>query len=101
MRCISRLSVEYFQVQVSFTVAGSPVDPTGDTVQMAFMRGEAVPGSGDWTGAEWESADGTYYAQILVGPGALVLSPGYWSSYVKVTDHPEIPVLPGPQLSIT
>ena len=103
MITLSRLSTEYVQVQVSFTVAGAPVSPTGDTVVMAFTKGGAIPGNSDWHPAVWEVTGATYYAQCLVGPanGGIVLAPGIWSVWVRVTDSPEVPVRSPAQLQIT
>lgn len=99
---LDRLSTEYVPVQVSATIDGSSYDPTADKVQMAFMRGTAKPGSGDWNLARWETAGGTYLAECLVGPaGGIVLAPGLWSIWVQVTDSPEVPVRSPAQLSIT
>jgi hypothetical protein len=99
---LSRLSTEYVQVQVSFTVAGVSTSPTGDQVQMAFMKGGAIPGNSDWHSAVWEAAGSTYYAQCLVGPASgVVLAPGTYSVWLKVTDSPEVPVRSPAQLTIT
>jgi hypothetical protein len=99
---ISRLSTEYVQVQVTFTVSGAQVNPTGDTVQMAFTHGGALPGVSDWHTASWETAGTVHYAQCLVGPsGGVVLAPGTWNVWLKVTDSPEVPVRSPAQLQIT
>jgi hypothetical protein len=102
----SRLSTKFVQVKVGFTVAGVPQNPTGDVVQMAFMDGGAIPVSGDWQTASWETVgagiSAVYYAECLVGPaGGVVLPPGVWTVYVRVTDNPEVPAEPAAQLTIT
>ena len=103
MITLSRLSTEFVQIAVAATVNGAPVNPTGDTVQMAFTKDGAIPGSGDWHGASWETAGITYYAQCLVGPvnGGVVLTPGTYSIWLKVVDNPEVPVRSPTQLKIT
>lgn len=92
---ISTASVEYVRVAVSATASGSAVNPTGDTVQMAFIDGTATPASGDWKTASWETDTGTepdtYYARCLVG-SAVTLTAGTYSVWVKVADSPETPV---------
>jgi len=80
------------------------VDPTSDTVQMAFVNGE--PTSGDWKTATWEADSSTnpttYYARCLVGPGGTVtLSDGDYQVWVKITDSPEVPVLKAGRLVVT
>lgn len=92
---LSMLSLEYVRVRVSATVAGSPVNPTGDPVQMAFITPGAVPGPGDWNTAGWDTAPtgGVYTAQCLIGPGGTITLPaGVYAVWVKITDNPEIPV---------
>lgn len=90
---ISVLSREYVKVAVSATEAGSAVDPTNDTVQMAFPVLGTDPISGDWKAATWETVGTTYYARCLVGPGGTVtLAAGSYNVWVKVTDNPEAPV---------
>jgi hypothetical protein len=99
---LSRLSTEYVLVQVSFTVSGAAVSPTGDTVQMAFTHGGALPASGDWHSASWETAGTQYYARCLVGPASgVILAPGTYAVWVKITDSPEVPVRSPAQLAIT
>jgi len=95
-------SREYVPVPVSAMVAGVPYDPTGDTVQMAFVAGFGEPASGDWKAAVWDSAGGgRYFAQCLIGPGGtVVLAPGVWNVWVKITDSPEVPVRLSGQIEI-
>ena len=72
---LSSLSTEYIRIEVSATESGAAVDPTGDTVEFAFMtNAEDEPSS--WDTGEWETdpAGPTYYARILVGPSGKVLS---------------------------
>jgi hypothetical protein len=100
----SRLSTEFVQVDVGVTTeAGTPGDPSGDVVQMAFARPGALPADGDWHTAAWVSTSAGWAAQVLVGPqnGGIVLAPGPWVRFVKVTDSPEIPVRSVPGLTIS
>lgn len=95
---ISALSLEYVRVRVSATNAGAAVDPTGDTVVMAFTAEGVAPVSGDWKTASWETDATTttdsYYARCLVGPsGTVTLTAGAYDVWVKVTDSPETPVM--------
>jgi hypothetical protein len=101
------LSRQYIGVPVkATTLAGAAYNPTGDTVQMAFMpTATSVPQSSDWQTAVWAAVTGNliypYAAYCLVGPGGTI-NPGVGSYYVylKVTDNPEIPVLVVGQLDI-
>lgn len=92
---ISAASVEYVRVPVSATASGAAVDPTADTVQMAFIATAAAPGVSDWKTASWETdattTPDTYYARCLVG-SAVTLTAGTYTVWVKVTDSPETPV---------
>lgn len=103
---ISSLSKEYIRVPVFATEAGAVVNPTGDTVTMAFTTSGADPVGGDYKTASWE-ADATavpaiYYARCVVGPGgAAVLTAGRYTVWVKLTDSPEVPVKRVGELVVT
>ena len=91
---ISSLSVEDVRVRVSATKNGAAVNPTSDTVQMAFKQVNAEPSGGDWKTATWETdsttTPPTYYAKCLVGPAATVtLADGEFAIWVRVVDSPE------------
>lgn len=91
---ISSLSREYVRCPISATEAGVTVNPSVDTVVMAFTLDGAEPAAADWKAATWETAGTTYYARCLVGPGGTVVLPdGVYTVWVKVTDNPEVPVL--------
>jgi hypothetical protein len=92
----SPLSTEYIRVPVAASVAGTAINPTSDTVQIAVVPTGSVPATGDWNAATWETdavADpDIYYARLLVGPppGVVGLSAGnIYDVYVKVFDNPE------------
>ena len=71
------------------------MNPTGDTVQMAFLAvpPPAQPGSGDWKTASWQSLVAPYIILCLVGPGgAITLTAGQWYTWVKISASPEIVV---------
>jgi hypothetical protein len=86
------LSTEYVKVAVSAVVNGAVINPTTDTVQMAFPVRGVVPVSGDWKASSWETISGIYYARCLVGPvGVVQLAAGIFDCWVKVTDSPEVP----------
>lgn len=73
------------------------INPTGDTVQMAFVAAGTLPGGGDWNNADWQTpdpGDRTFTARCMIGPGAVELAPGIYHVFVKVTDNPETPVIP-------
>jgi hypothetical protein len=95
----SVLDTRYVAIPVSATgTTGLPIDPTGDTVQFAFMPTPpgTSPGNGDWRAGSWAStSSGGYLAQCLVGPanGGVALATGTYQIWLKVTDSPEIPVV--------
>ncbi len=97
MLTISALSTEYVRVSVAASISGSDIDPTGDTVQMAFVVPDTFPASGDWKTASWET-DATqippiHYVRALVGPsGVIDLTAAVWDVFVKVQDNPETPL---------
>lgn len=97
---ISAASTEYVKVAVFATKAGQVINPTSDTVQMAFTN--APPQVGDWKAASWETAAPSYLARCLVGPsGTITLAPGTYDVWVKVTDIPEVPVKNAGRLDVT
>lgn len=98
------LSLQYVTFAVLPTSFGGAINPTGDTVQFAFTLGGANPST--WYAGTWASTtpltSGAYLAQCLVGPGGTVaLTRGSYSCWIKITDNPEIPVIPAGQLQIT
>lgn len=95
---ISTASLQYVLVDISAEAAGAAVNPTSDTVQMAFLTSDSAPSVGDWKTASWETDAGTdpdtYSARCLVGTGgAVALSAGTYNVWVKISDSPETPVL--------
>ena len=104
---ISQLSLQYVGIPVrAVTLAGASFNPTADTVQMAFMAtATQVPQSSDWKTAVWATVTGNllypYAAYCLVGPGGTI-NPGIgtYVIFLKVTDSPEVPVIPVGYLEI-
>ncbi len=99
---ISQLASSTQYVPVIVTAMGG--DPTADVVAMAFTTG-TDPQPSDWQSASWDTSSALgsnqYLAQCLVGPaGAIQLAVGQYAIWVKVTDNPEIPILPAGQLGI-
>lgn len=94
---ISSQSVEYVLVDVGVKVGGVSIDPTADTVQMAFVAPGTAPSSGDWKSASWEitvgsfGASNTYAIKCLVGPspGTVQLAAGGYATFVRINDNPE------------
>ncbi len=94
---VPAISLEYVRIPVTAMVGGQSINPTSDTVQMAFLpTSTAQPASGDWKTASWDPAPttgGKYLAQCLIGPGGTVtLTAATWWIWVKVTDNPEVPI---------
>lgn len=99
---IASASLQYVRAPVAATVNGAAFNPTVDTVQMAFTSTFREPVLADFNAGSWETAGSTYYARCLVGPGgAVALAAGVWFVWVKITDSPEIPVLPAGTLTVT
>ena len=103
---ISSLSTQYVQVPVRVWSQGVPYNPTGLTVQMAFVSGWSGPTDDDWNTASWASTstvNGFYLAQCLVGPGsgAVDLAVGTWNVWTLVEGDPEEPVQVSGTLTIT
>lgn len=99
----SSLATMQVQVPITARVNGDlSYDPTGDAVQMAFIIGAAKPAAADWHAGTWTTDPGPeYLAQCLVGPnGGVVLDPGTYQIWVKITDNPEQPVIQAGQLVI-
>lgn len=92
---ISVLSSEYVLVTIQFVdpVTGNQVDPTGDSVALAFTSSVADPVSGDWVAASWRVGGPPYVAQTLVGPAGKQLTKGGWRVWAKIVSNPELPVL--------
>lgn len=109
MLTISSLTREYVRVSVAARENGVAVNPTGDTVQLAFVTPGTEPGSSDWRAAVWEvdatTSPATYYARCLVsgtgGGGTAELAEGTYAVWLKLTDTPEIPVREVGRLTIT
>jgi hypothetical protein len=94
---ISVTSLEWIRVRVQAKDNGLTVDPTADTVTMAFKT-SGDPSGGDFKTASWETdantLPDTYYARCLVGPGgAATLTAGTYRVWVKIIDTPETPIL--------
>ncbi len=102
---ISSLSTQYVLQPVRAWSQGQPYNPTGLTVQMAFISGWAKPTSLEWNTASWAwttTVNGYYTAQCLVGPdGGVDLAVGTYNIWVQVTGSPEVPVAPTGTLTIT
>lgn len=101
---IASSSTEYVNVPVQVTEAGSPYNPTADPVYMAFIAGPVQPTLSQFnTGSFVTTVQGTYYARCLVGPSnsGVILAPGLYTIWVKITDSPEIPIRPAGTLQIT
>lgn len=99
---LSTASTQTVLVPVTATILGAPYDPTGDAVALAFLANGVTPSSGDWHAATWQTFGGANYAACLVGPanGGVVLAMGTWTTWVRVTDNPEVPVMQAGYLNV-
>jgi hypothetical protein len=92
------LSTEFVRVSIGAVEDGLTIDPTLDSLEMAFPVTGVSPVSGDWKSASWETdvstSPVTYFARALVGPtGVVTLTEGLlYDVYVRITDSPEIVV---------
>lgn len=89
----SASSTTYVRAKVKATVAGVAVNPTSDTVSMAFLA-SGSPGASDWKAASWDTDSSTspptYRAQCLIGPsGVITLTAGLYTVWVRIQDSPE------------
>ena len=83
-------------------------DPTGDTVEMAFLAEpptEASPEEADWNPATWVTITAPepdqYKASCLVGPGQVELDAGTWYVWVRVTTSGGTPVKHSGRIQVT
>jgi hypothetical protein len=103
----SHLALKNIYLPVTATLLGLPYNPTGDTVQFAFMPTPTqVPQPSDLVAGAWETWTTDvlypYRAKCLVGPGGTIsLGIGTYIVYVKITDNPEVPFDPVGQLQIS
>lgn len=91
---IQSSSSEFFRVLVTATDSSGSINPTGDTVDFAFISGTDEPTSSTtWSAGSWESTSSPYVARILIGGTGTVLSVGTYGAWIKITDNPEVPIL--------
>jgi hypothetical protein len=64
-------------------------DPTGLPVHVAFTTDRTAPADDEWKVAAWRSAT---EAKILLGEGGVVLEPGWYYLWVRVTGDVEKPM---------
>lgn len=99
----SSLSLEYIRVPVSVKESGAPIDPTSDSVALAFPVEGEQPSL--WNPGTWETdattIPTTYLARVLVGPnGDIELTSGLYDVWVRITDNPEVPARKAGNLQI-
>lgn len=96
---IASVSTEYVRVTITET-GGQSID--AGSVQLALVSGNTDPADTDWHPAEWEGpAASTRTARLLIGPGQVELTPGYYRVWYQFTDTPEIPIRPAGGITIT
>jgi hypothetical protein len=98
MATMSRLSTEYIWHRIT-TVQ----DLTGSSVAVAFMPDPpaGLPTQADWNAGELVQEGTQWWARVLVGPEGIVLTPGTYQTWVRITDMPEIPVRNSGTVTIT
>lgn len=97
-RYLDRDSVSTIGVQIQHhDFTGEPLNPTSYTVTVAIRPEGMRPASGDFKAAVWfTGTDGTYWAQLNVGPGSTVgtLSAGQrYKAHAKVAAGTETPIV--------
>lgn len=99
---LSSASTQDVFVPVTAGINGVAYDPTADPVSLAFLPNGVTPSIGDWHNATWQTLGGVNNAVCLVGPanGGVVLATGTWTTWVKISDDPEVPVLQAGYLNI-
>lgn len=66
---------------------GGIYDPSGATVEMAFLADWVNPTTPDWHAGTWAvGLTGLHVAQINPGPGGLALAVGTYYVWVRITD---------------
>lgn len=95
---LDRDSASLIGVQIDHRdLSGEPLDPTAYAVTVAVRLEGTRPASGDYKPATWFTGiDGTYWAQLNVGPGSSVgtLSPGMrYKAHAKVSAGTETPIV--------
>lgn len=98
-RVIPAASLQYIIVPVEGRDDNGPLDPTIYPVEFAFLGQDETPdGDTTWHAGTWFTEEQPYLpdihkAKILIGPGGAVeLTAGSWSVWVKVTHTVEASV---------
>lgn len=87
MRRISTVSQRYLDL-------GALIPPDAsiavDLVEFAFLPTDVDPVDADWRTGSWFTSATRVVARILIGPGsAIVLTPGTYRVWVRITSSPE------------
>ncbi len=91
---IPAASVEYLKVPISAYPAGVALDDL--PVELAVVPDGQTPTGGDWETGLWIDDN----AAVLIGTGGLVLTPGTYDVWVRITATPETPLLPAGSIHI-
>lgn len=86
-------SNEYVRFPVTATENGDPVDPTGATVDVAFVAAGSSAAL-VWNEAAWETIDGRHFVRVLIGPDGVNLDRGLYTVLARIDLPPEMPVIP-------
>lgn len=96
---IAAPSTEYVEVSIT-EKNGQLID--SPTVKLALIPGTGHPADADWHPAEWVGpAAATRNARLLLGPGAVQMTPGFYYVWYQFEDTPEIPIRPAGGITIT
>jgi hypothetical protein len=90
---ISAMSTEFVKVPVYAKDQSVITDPTIFEAEMAVVSHlQKFPLEADWRPATWITIGSSYFTQIEVGPEAgdpLVMTPGDWLVWVRISATPE------------
>lgn len=95
-------------IRLAATENGLPVNPTADTVEVAFTNNGATPGSGGttaWRTASWETdssgPEDAYDVVVSIGSSATgALRVGIYQTTVRVTHTPTVPWIDAGRIKI-
>jgi hypothetical protein len=74
--------------------SGTTVDITADSVDVAFVPQGTRPATGDWKTCSRDPDVSTLVAVKFGLSGGFTLDPGSYARFVRITDSPEVPILP-------
>lgn len=98
----TRQSIASLELLFTTPISIDGADPSEDPIEFAFIAPGATPVDADWYDGSWRTTGGVWLGQVLIGgelvedppEDAVILDPGKYVVWVRVTDNPEIPARP-------